>query len=274
MQNYTVESAPEFNDQAPKLAMLDPQSFLKPEAIEIQALSAQHSVITLHPFERGFGYTLGEALRRVLLSSMMGAAVVGVQIQGVPHEFSSVYGVKEDVVAILLNLKQLAIRLEGKQKVQLRLRKRGIGPVLAGDIETPTGVEIMNPACLIAHITEEDAELSLTLHVALGRGYQLASSLEDTGFEEARLIDMLPLDASFSPVRKVTYAVESTRVGNRTDLDKLIIQLETDGTLDPEEAIRRSATIIQQQLSAFVDLEREEISGTKETQKKYRSYLL
>lgn len=229
-------------------------SFLTPRNIQVQNLSPTHSRITLEPFERGFGHTLGNALRRILLSSMPGAAIVEVEIPGVLHEYGTIEGVREDVVDVLLNLKGVAIKLHGRNEANLTLHKKGAGPVLASDIQLDHGVEIANPDHVIAHLTK-NAELKMTLKVATGRGYLPVAT---RAAEEARHIGKLQLDASFSPVRRVSYQVENTRVEKRTDLDKLIIDIETNGTLDPEEAIRRSATILQHQLFAFVELRHEE----------------
>ncbi|PIZ03538.1 MAG: DNA-directed RNA polymerase subunit alpha [Gammaproteobacteria bacterium CG_4_10_14_0_8_um_filter_38_16] len=231
------------------------RTFLTPNAIQVQNISAAHHRIVLEPFERGFGHTLGNALRRILLSSMPGAAVVEVQIDKVQHEYSTLDGVREDVVDILLNLKGLAIRLSDLNEVTLTLSKKGQGPVTAADITLENGVEIINPEHIIAHLTQ-DGEINMTLKVMLGRGYQPATTRELV-YQNTRPIGVLVLDASFSPVKRVAYQVENARVENRTDLDKLIIDLETDGTLDPEEAIRYSAAIMQQQLSSFVDLQHE-----------------
>lgn len=241
------------------------KSFLTPKNIQISMANATTSRIVLEPLERGFGHTLGNALRRILLSSMAGAAIIEVGIDGVLHEYSSVNGVREDVVDILLNVKGVAIRLDGRSEATLNLSKKGVGVVTAADIQPEHGVEILNPKHVIAHLTE-DSEFNMTLKVAQGRGYVPASSR--MAADESRSIGSLLLDASFSPVRRVTYAVENARVENRTDLDKLVIELETDGTLEPEEAIRRSAAILQQQLAAFVDLPHEDHieSSSKEEQ--------
>ncbi len=230
------------------------KNFLTPKNIQIQAVSANSSKIILEPLERGFGHTLGNALRRILLSSMPGAAIVEVEIDGVLHEYSSIEGVREDVVDILLNLKGVAIKLMGRESVTLHLKKKGVGPVVAGDIEMSHDTEVINPDHVIAHLTK-NVELNMRLKVELGRGYSPASLRAE---EESRSVGGLLLDASFSPVRRVTYSVENARVEKRTDLDKLIVELETNGTLGPEEAIRHAATILQHQLAAFVDLQHEE----------------
>lgn len=230
----------------------NPFEFLTPRDIAVETISPTHAKITLEPLERGFGHTLGNTLRRILLSSMPGSAIVEVKIDGVLHEYSDISGVQEDVVEILLNLKGVHIKLYGRDEVTLRLNKKGPGVVVAGDIELEHDVEIANPNHVIAHLNEV-GELSMTLKVALGRGYQAATLLASQSDAKAA-IGVLRLDASFSPVHRVAYVVENARVEQRTDLDKLVIELETNGTLGPEEAIRRSATILQQQLAAFVDL--------------------
>lgn len=229
------------------------KTFLTPKNVHVQTLAPSHFKIVLEPFERGFGHTLGNALRRIMLSSMPGAAIVEAQIDGVQHEYSSLAGVREDVVDILLNLKGLAIKLTDRDEVTLTLKKEGEGVVTAADISQEGNVEIINPEHVIAHLTK-GGSISMTLKVRIGRGYQPAS-LRELPSEEGRKIGVLLLDASFSPVKRISYAVDNARVENRTDLDKLTIDLETNGTLNPEEAIRYSATILQQQLFAFVDLQ-------------------
>ncbi len=228
---------------------------LTPRTIDVTEYDSTHAKIVLEPLERGFGHTLGNALRRILLSSMPGCAIVEVEIDGVLHEYSAIDGVQEDVIEILLNLKDVAIIMHGKNEAELTLSKTGPGYLTAGDIQTDASVEIMNPDYVIANISG-DVSLNMRLRVARGRGYQPADARE-TDEEETRAIGRLQLDASYSPVRRVSYVVESARVEQRTDLDKLILDLETNGTIDPEEAIRRAATILQQQLAVFVDLERE-----------------
>lgn len=231
----------------------NPYEFLTPREIAVETLTPFHAKVTLEPLERGFGHTLGTTLRRILLSSMPGAAIVEVKIDGVLHEYGSISGVQEDVIEILLNLKNVAVKLHGRDEVTLKLNKSGAGIVTAGDIELEHDVEIINPELVIAHLNESGS-LNMTLKVVLGRGYQAAATRGRNGEEGKAAIGVLKLDASFSPVRRVAYNVESARVEQRTDLDKLVIDLETNGTLDPEEAIRRTATILQQQLSPFVDL--------------------
>jgi DNA-directed RNA polymerase subunit alpha len=232
-------------------------SFLTPRTIKVQSLTPTRSIIVLEPFERGFGNTLGYMIRRVGLSSMQGAAITEVHIEGVLHEYSTIKDVREDVVDILLNLKGIAFKLLGRHEVMLTLHKKGAGPITAGDIKLEHDVEIINPEHIIAHLTKE-GELKMTLKVMMGRGYVPASQSR----QEGKPVGRLQLDASFSPIRKIAYQVENARVENRTDLDRLIIDLETNGTLDPEEAIRRCATILQHQLAAFVELKHEEQKST------------
>src|SRR5476651_723093 len=227
--------------------------FLTPRHIDVQVVSPTRAKITLEPLERGFGHTLGNALRRILLSSMPGCAVVEAEIDGVLHEYSAIEGVQEDVIEILLNLKGLAIKLHGRDEVTLTLSKKGSGVVTAADIQLDHDVEIVNPDHVIANLASNGA-LNMKLTVARGRGYEPADSRQSDE-DESRSIGRLQLDSSFSPVRRIAYVVENARGEQRTNLDKLVIDLETNGTLDPEEAIRRSATILQQQLAAFVDLQ-------------------
>ncbi|WP_343377659.1 DNA-directed RNA polymerase subunit alpha [Buchnera aphidicola (Formosaphis micheliae)] len=228
-------------------------NFLKPRLVNVQQISATHVKIVLEPLERGFGHTLGNALRRILLSSMPGCAVTEVEIDGILHEYSTKEGVREDILEILLNLKGLAIKLFDKDQVILNLHKSGIGPVMASDIIHTSDVEIVNSEHVICNLTDETAVISMRITVQRGRGYVPAInriSLEDNN----RFIGKLFLDACYSPIDRIVYNVEAARVEQRTDLDKLIIEMETNGTIDPEEAIRRAATILSEQLEAFVDL--------------------
>lgn len=229
--------------------------FLTPRHIDVEEISLTRAKVTLEPLERGFGHTLGNSLRRILLSSMPGCAVTEVEIDGVQHEYSAIEGVLEDVIEILLNLKGLAIRMTGRDSVTLTLSKKGEGVVTAADIQLDHDVEIVNPDHIIAHMNDK-GNLNMSLKVVRGRGYESADSRHQNE-EETRAIGRLHLDATYSPVYRVSYVVESARVEQRTDLDKLVIDLETNGTLDPDEAIRRAATILQQQLAVFVDLESE-----------------
>jgi DNA-directed RNA polymerase subunit alpha len=227
--------------------------FLKPRIVDVQVVSDKHARVTLEPLERGFGHTLGNALRRILLSSMPGTAITEAEIEGVLHEYSTIEGVQEDVIDILLNLKKVALRMHNRTEATVTLNKKGPGPVVAGDITVDHDIEIVNPDYLIANLTKE-GELSMRLKIAKGRGYQPATVRFDEDAESVT-IGRLQLDASYSPVNRVSYTVDRARVEQRTDLDKLIIDIETNGTVDPEEAIRHAATILQDQLSAFVDLQ-------------------
>lgn len=231
------------------------RDFLKPRIIDVQDTGHHRAKIVMEPLERGFGHTLGNALRRILLSSMPGCAVVEAQIEGVLHEYTTKEGVQEDIIDILLNLKGIEFKLEGRDEVELKLNKEGEGPVVAGDFELPHDVQIMNPNYVIANMTK-NGNLNMTIRVARGRGYEPVSQRQNPE-EEARDIGWLQVDSSFSPVRRVSYSVENARVEKRTDLDRLIIDLETNGTLDPEEAIRKAASIMADQLSVFVDLKGE-----------------
>lgn len=226
---------------------------LKPSRVEVEKLTAHSARVTVEPLERGFGYTLGNAMRRVLLSSIPGAAIVECEIDQVLHEYSTIEGVQEDVIDILLNIKGVAVTLqEGVEEANLTLTKKGLGAVVAGDIEKSHAVEIVNPDHVIAHLTK-NGELNMRLKVERGCGYWPAVQRDGTD-GESRPIGRLRLDASFSPVERISYRVENARVEQRTNLDKLVLNLETNGTIDPEEAIRKAAQILLDQLSVFVDL--------------------
>ncbi|HHZ88343.1 MAG TPA: DNA-directed RNA polymerase subunit alpha [Chromatiaceae bacterium] len=226
--------------------------FLRPRLVDVDIINENHAQVTLEPLERGFGHTLGNALRRILLSSMPGCAVTEVEIDGVLHEYTAIEGVQEDVIDILLNLKEVSFNMHARDEAILSISAKGPGKVCAGDIVLDHDVEVANPDQVIANLTDA-GELNIKLKVMRGRGYQPATAREDAGEEKA--VGVLRVDSSFSPVRRVSYNVDSARVEQRTDLDKLIIDLETNGTIDPEEAIRRAATILQSQLTVFVDLE-------------------
>lgn len=228
-------------------------NFLKPRIVDVQRINDYATKVTLEPLERGFGHTLGNALRRILLSSMPGCAIIEAQIDGVLHEYTTKEGVQEDMTEILLNLKGVAVKLHGRDEVTLNLSSKGPVTVTAGDIQLEHDVEVINPEHVIAHLTKS-GELNLTMKVVRGRGYQPAS-MRIPKEEDERSIGHLILDASFSPIRRVTYEVDSARVEQRTDLDKLIIEIETNGTIAPDEAVRKAATILQDQLTAFVELE-------------------
>ena len=228
------------------------REFLKPNVISVDNVDITRARVTLEPLERGFGYTLGNALRRILLSSMSGAAVTEVRIQNVLHEYSSIPGVQEDVIEVLLNLKNLAVRMHNRTETVLRVSKKGSGTMTAGDIQLDHDVEVVNPNHVIANLSEE-GELSMEITVTTGRGYEVVD-ISNTS-EETREVGVLKLDASYSPIRRVSYSVENARVEQRTDLDKLVIDIETNGTIEPEDAVRRAATILHEQISVFVQLE-------------------
>ncbi len=228
-------------------------TLLKPKAIQVEPLGGHRAKATLEPFERGYGHTLGNALRRVLLSSMVGYAPTEVTIAGVLHEYSAIDGVQEDVVHIMLNLKSVVFRLHNRDEVTLVLRKEGEGPVTAADIQTPHDVEIINPEHVIAHLSQ-GGKLDMQIKVEKGRGY-VPGNMRRFGDEPTKSIGRIVLDASFSPVRRVSYAVENARVEQRTDLDKLVMEIETNGAISPEEAIRQSAKILVEQLAVFAQLE-------------------
>jgi len=227
--------------------------FLKPRIIDVQPLSPAHAKVVMEPFERGYGHTLGNALRRILLSSMPGFAPTEVSISGVLHEYSTLDGVQEDVVDIMLNLKGIVIKLHNRSDALLTLKKKGEGTVTAGDIETTHDVEIVNPEHVIAHLSS-GGKLDMQIKVEKGRGY-VAGNLRGFGDDHSKTIGRIVLDASYSPVRRVSYTVESARVEQRTDLDKLVMNIETNGVISPEEAIRQSARILVDQLSVFASLE-------------------
>ena len=241
-------------------------NLLKPKAIQVEPLGGHRAKVTLEPFERGYGHTLGNALRRVLLSSMVGFAPTEVTIAGVLHEYSSIDGVQEDVVHIMLNLKGVVFRLHNRDEVTLVLRKDGEGPVTAADIQTPHDVEIVNPGHVIAHLSQ-GGKLDMQIKIEKGRGY-VPSNIRRYGEESSKAIGRIVLDASFSPVRRVSYTVESARVEQRTDLDKLVMEIETNGAISPEEAIRASAKILVEQLAVFAQLEGSEIAAFGEAPSK------
>ena len=227
--------------------MEDKLNVLAPEVAKVEEIDKNNLTVVLEPFERGFGYTIGHSLRRIMLSYMPGAAVTEVKINGVSHEYGTIEGIKEDILDVLLNLKDMAIKLDVKTPKT----------ITAGDLELPAGVEVMDPDHVIATLVEPK-KVSMTMKVKTGIGYVPAEQTND------KSIDSLHLDAIFSPVKRVNYKVENTRVENRTDLDKLILDLETDGTIDAKQAVKYAATIMQHQLSVFVD---EELVSRKEKRK-------
>ena len=227
------------------------ENMLKPKAVGVDAVNPNRARIALEPLERGFGHTLGNALRRVLLSSIPGCAIVEVEIDGVLHEYTAVEGLQEDIIEVLLNLKGIALRMHEREESTLTLSKSGAGPVTAGDIQVDHDVEIANPDHVICNLTK-DGSINMRLRIARGVGYQPATRLT-IGDQESRPIGRLMLDASFCPVRKVAYSVEAARVEQRTDLDKLVLDIETNGTIDCEESVKLAANILADQLSVFVD---------------------
>jgi DNA-directed RNA polymerase subunit alpha len=231
------------------------KEFLTPRHIDVQEITPTRARVTLEPLERGFGHTLGNTLRRILLSSMPGSAITEVQIDNVLHEYSTMEGVQEDVIDILLNLKGVAVILHNLEETVISLSKSGAGEVTAGDFQINQDVEIVNPDHVICTLAD-NGEIRMEVKITRGRGYEPVDNRPEEE-DEARPIGVLRLDASYSPMRRVSYTVDKARVEQRTDLDKLILDLETNGTIDPEEAIRRAATVLQQQLAVFVDLESE-----------------
>ena len=227
-------------------------SLLKPRIIDVQTLSPVHARVVMEPFERGYGHTLGNALRRILLSSMPGSAPTEVNIEGVLHEYSTLDGVREDVVDLMLNLKGVVLKMHNRGEAILTLSKQGEGVVTAGDIEAGHDIEIINPEHVIAHVAP-GGKLEMQIKVESGRGYVPANVRPADS--ETKGIGRIMIDASFSPIRRVAYSVESARVEQRTDLDKLIMDIETNGAIEPEEAIRYAARVLMEQLSVFADLE-------------------
>ena len=226
--------------------------FLRPRLIDVEPLSATRAKVAMEPFERGFGHTLGNALRRILLSSMNGFAPTEVTISGVLHEYSAIEGVQEDVVDILLNIKELVFKLHGRDKVIISLAKDTEGPVYASDIELPHDVELVNPDHLICNLAS-GGSINMQIKVEKGRGYQPVSTRRNA--DDNNTIGTILLDASFSPVSYVNFSVESARVEQRTDLDRLVLDIETNGVVEPEEAVRSAARILIDQMHIFADLE-------------------
>ncbi len=234
-------------------------AFLKPRQIEVEGAGPNAAKVTMEPFERGYGHTLGNALRRILLSSMNGYAPTEVSIAGVVHEYSTLDGVQEDVVDILLNLKGVVFKLHNRDDVVVTLKKEGEGPVTAADLELSHEVEVINPEHVIANLSQ-GGKLDMQIKIEKGRGY-MPGNLRAFAEDHSKTIGRIVLDASYSPVRRVSYTVESARVEQRTDLDKLVMNIETNGVISPEEAIRQSARILIDQLSVFASLEGTESSA-------------
>lgn len=222
---------------------------IKPRSIVVEEIVSERSAkIVFEPLERGYGTTFGNSLRRILLSSLQGVAVTSVKFDGVMHEFDTIKGVREDVLDIMLTLKELDLRMDGHSEATISLDVKGPAIVTAGDIQCPTGVNVMNPELVLVHLNEEGA-LSFEALVKKGRGYDPAQEREDS----ERPLGHLLLDASYSPIRRVATRIEAARVGQKTNYDKLIMEIETNGSLSPEDAINESARIIQEQLAIFAD---------------------
>ena len=229
--------------------------YLIPRIVDVDIISPLRAKVVLEPMERGFGYTLGNALRRVLLSSIPGYAITEVKIDGVVHEYSTIEGIQEDVVDVLLNMKKIALKIHNKTSGTITLNKSEEGIITAGDFETGHDIEIMNPDLVIAHLNS-GGKLNIEAKVEMGRGYQPAPARNKEG-EENDELGFIAIDASFSPISRVSYLVENARVEQRTDLDKLIIDVETNGVIDADEAISEAAFILRGQLSVFANLESE-----------------
>ena len=246
-------------------------NLIKPRLVDVSPVSNNSARIVIEPLERGFGHTLGNALRRVLLSSIPGCAVTSVNIEGVVHEYSTIDGVREDVIDILLNLKNLAIQIHDGDDVTLHISRQGPGFVTAADIVKTHQAEVHNPDLVIASLTDS-GKLEMTLRVQKGRGYQPVSTR--TLNEDESAVGALQLDASFSPIKRVSYVVENARVEQRTDLDKLVLEIDTNGTLDPEEAVRQAAAILNEHLSVFIALKGDESAGTVEERPEFDPLLM
>ena len=242
---------------------------LVPTEIQVENVSDTVSKVTLEPLERGFGHTLGNALRRILLSSMPGAAVTDVVIDGISHEYSTIEGVREDVIDILLNLKDMPVKLIEGNEAELKLSVDGPCEVTSSSFEAPGNVELTDADHHVVSLVDK-IKLNMSVFVRTGRGYEPADIRDD----ENNTVGGLKVDASFSPVKRVSYSVENARFEKRTDLDKLILELETDGTIDAKMAIEHSATIMQQQLAAFVDLEAMAEQEAKKEQNDFDPLLL
>ncbi len=237
------------------------QTLIKPEKLDVEHGSDPHRVATVvaEPLERGFGMTLGNAIRRVLLSSLQGAAVTAVQIDGVLHEFSSIAGVREDVTDIVLNIKQLALRMHGEGPKRMVLTATGPGEVRASQVQTGHDIEVMNPDLVICTL-DEGAKLGMELTVNLGKGYVPAAANRP----EDAPIGLIPVDAIYSPVRRVSYKVEPTRVGQVTDYDRLLLQVETNGAVSPEDSVALAARILQDQLQLFINFDEPQLARAEE----------
>ncbi len=253
--------------------MHDPTiEFLRPRLVEAKNIDDRHSRITIEPLERGFGHTLGNALRRILLSSMPGCAVTEVRMVDVLHEYSTLEGVEEDVIDILMNMKTLALKMHTRDQATLHLKKKGPGQVTAADIQLIDDVEIVDEDHHIATLADSGS-LDMEFTVQRGRGYETAESRQGIN-DETRAVGVIHLDASYSPITQISYSVEAARVEQRTDLDRLVMDIKSDGSIDPESAVRRAATILHDQISVFVNLEESMIQAKAEEEPKIDPMLI
>ncbi len=257
--------------------MFSTLEFLKPKLVNIENISKTCSRLVLEPLEKGFGYTLGNSLRRVLLSSIPGYAVTEIEIDGILHEYSVKNGLLEDIIEIILNFKKLSIKLnDNREEAILFLNKSGIGPVLASDITGDYDFYLANPDHVICNITDKNISINMRIFVQLGVGY-IPSSFKIKKFKDSNenlKVGKLYIDAIYSPIERVSYKVESTRVKQRIDLDKLIIDIYTNGTIKPEFAIRKAATILVDQLSYFINLDDKNIKEVKKNKLSFDPILL
>lgn len=256
--------------------MPDPTvQFPKPH-LKVKIIDDKHSRITIEPLERGFGHTLGNALRRILLSSMPGSAITDVRIEGVLHEYSALEGVQEDVLDILMNLKSLALTMHTRNETVLKLKKKatasGTLAVCAKDIELTDDVELVDPDHHIATLSK-NASLEMEFTVRRGRGYETAQSRTQES-DETRAVGVIHLDASYSPVNRISYTVEDARVEQRTDLNRLVMEVETNGAIDPETAVSRAATIMHDQIAVFVNFEESMAKNQTEEEQTFPAMLL
>lgn len=236
------------------------RSLIKPKKIEQEEVTKKYGRYAIEPYEKGFGITVGNALRRVLLSSIEGSAVVGFKIDGVNHEYATIPGVLEDVVNIILNVKSLDLKLHTHEQRKVRIEKKGEGNVTAADIVGDPNVEVLDKTQHIATITDPKVTLNMELYVERGVGYVPAEDMKEK-FDE---VDIIPVDAVFAPIRKVNYTVDNARVGHSTDYDKLILELETDGSINPEDAVAFAAKIIKDHMELFINFEEPEYDEEEE----------
>jgi DNA-directed RNA polymerase subunit alpha len=247
------------------MVLMDFRQIVKPKGVDIEKLEGNFASFKLEPLERGFGITIGNALRRILLSSIEGSAIIGVKIAGANHEFTTIPGVHEDVVNILLNLKSLRLNLNSHEIKRYHIKKKGEGIVKADDIEKDALLEILNPEHLIVTITDQNTEIDMELIVKRGIGYVPAEEISSYLGGE---VDVIPLDAIYSPIKKVSYRVENARVGQSTDYDSLHFEIETDGSLKPEDALAYAAKILKDHMELFINFEEPLYSKIENTEDK------